>query len=391
MIQGLYLTFSWLPLQGITEYEFMLSDNPAMISPLADKYVESTAISVNISLEDGKTYFWQVRATQPARSDWSNLGTFTFFKTTETPPPLVVEEAPPGTAVISLTAPALPFLSMFTMDHLPLIIFIIVTSLLVVIALIILGPPPIRFFAFLSRQEGPAGPSRKTKAPGAEPTSPQVRPERRTEEVRPQARPETRAEIPPKPTTPEPATPHPSLMEKDKAGAAVIFAAKSFMWMVTQEEEAAEGQTGLPEKERQSLGKKVATKIHDLAKKENLYIKYPEDAPMLLGIWAQYGSINETSNYLIKSFESKPDNAIELLKCYLPAALPGREPSADAFTMAQYASIAEIIDPGLIYAALTKIFKFKTDTIEEKMPVKPADRNLAFQFMRLHFKAKGVA
>jgi hypothetical protein len=179
-------------------------------------------------------------------------------------------------------------------------------------------------------------------------------------------------------------------VEKNKEGAAVIFAAKSFMWMVTQAELTAEGPKGLSEKERQSLGKKLAAKIHDLARKENIYLKYPQDAPMLLSIWAQYSSRKETSNYLEKSFEANPYNAIKLLRCYLPAAQPGREPPpAEAFTMAQYASVAEVIETDLIYAALTKLFKFKAETIEDKVPVVPADRNLAFQFMRLHINTKG--
>ncbi len=379
MITDPHPSFSWTPLGEITEYQFMLSKNPAMTSPLMDTLVETTGIKVNVTLEYGETYFWQVRATKPLISDWSGVVTFTLI---EKPTDILrIEEAPQETQTLLLTAPTTKweqsFLeAMFTPAYLPVTVLIMLILLGFVIALVT-GHSPIKFFALAPRQAHPSGPSRRIQAPGAEP-------------VRPQARPEPRAETPQAPAAPEKIAPHPSLMEKDKEGAAVIFAAKSFMWMTTQPEAPNGTPTRLDEKERQSLGKKLATKIHDLTKKENIYIKYPEDTSMLLSIWAQYGSRNETSNYLIKSFEASPDNAIRLLKCYLPAAQPDKEPpSADDFTIAQYNSLSEVIDPDKIYAALTKVFKFTADNIEEKMPIKPADRNLAFQFIRLHINAKG--
>jgi hypothetical protein len=380
MITGVDPTFSWYPLQGITEYELTLSDNPAMISPIIDTFIESTAFKPNITLKYGETYFWHVRATKPVYSDWSTMGTFSVTKRITAPlPPLIIEEDPPETTTIMLTAPpntVFSYLFLFsTPGYLIFTIFILII-LLVAVIFLIAGRFPGRLFAFASQTERLLGLFRKMKEPGAEP-------------VRPVAKPEPRVKIPRTPATPETTAPHPALMEKDKEGAAVIFAAKSFMWMVTQEKGTDEDQGGLSEKERQSLGKKLAAKIHDLTKKESLYIKYQEDTSMLLGIWAQYGSRNETNDYLTKSSESNPENAIRLLKCYLPAARPDKAPpSADDFTMAQYNSLAEVVDLDKIYAALTKLFKFKAATIEEKMPIKPADRNLATQFIHLHHEAK---
>jgi hypothetical protein len=161
------------------------------------------------------------------------------------------------------------------------------------------------------------------------------------------------------------------------------------MWMLTEGVAADGSKKALSEKEEQTLGKKVADRIRELTRKENLYIKHPEDAAMMLRIWLQYGSREETNRYLTKTFSASPENAIRFLKCYLPAATPETpEPSADDFTRAHYDSIAEVVDPDKVYAALTKIFKFKVDTIEEKTPVRPEDRNLAFKFMRLHLQKK---
>jgi len=56
--------------------------------------------------------------------------------------------------------------------------------------------------------------------------------------------------------------------------------------------------------------------------------------------------------------------------------------------MAQYNSLAEVVDPDKVYAAIAKVFKFTVEAIEERTPVKPAERNLAFKFMRLHLQKK---
>jgi hypothetical protein len=83
------------------------------------------------------------------------------------------------------------------------------------------------------------------------------------------------------------------------------------------------------------------------------------------------------------------DYAIRLIKCFLrPDVTPATADPAAGFTYESYHSIAEVIEPAKLYAALTKIFKFKIDAIEETIPLKPADRSIAFKFMRLHLQEK---
>jgi hypothetical protein len=158
------------------------------------------------------------------------------------------------------------------------------------------------------------------------------------------------------------------------------------MWM----DATAKDTAGIiPDKERNSLGKKLAVRIKELAGKEPLHIKHPEDAAMLFNIWAQYGSVNETSRYLTTSFKSRPDNAVRLIKCYLPPGVsPEAGDAAESFNLDSYKTLAKVIDPDKVYAALTKVFKFKLDSIEETTPVKPSDRNIAFKFMRIHLQQK---
>ncbi|MHB8105563.1 MAG: hypothetical protein ACYDG5_08545, partial [Dehalococcoidales bacterium] len=391
-------TLSWLPLQGISEYEFRLSNDPDMASPVIDSFTRSTAFVVDTTLDYGETYFWQVRASSPKKSPWSRMGVFTVTdQPMGTPPLFIIEQAPAQTSVLTLTAPPETNWSISFLQSIVTPGYLHVIFLLILVA--------IGFTVFLIRRNATrqlvAVPQEKrsilsflrTIMPGVKTARPEPKPTPRAEIpkiIEEPERPAPGIEMPIAPAAPEKTAPHPSLMEKDKAGATVIFAAKSFMWMATQPDKTDLTQTGLPEKERQSLGRKLATKIHELTRKQNLYLKYPEDAPMLLGIWAEYGSRHDTSNYLTKSFELNPYNAIKLIKCYLPAAQPGKEPpGAFDFTMVQYANVTEVVEPDNVYAALTNLFKFQADNIEERVPVAPSDRNLAFQFMRLHHEAKG--
>jgi hypothetical protein len=379
MITGPNPAFSWQPLQGVTEYQFMLSDNIEMTSPLINEKVNTTAIKVNTTLEYGKTYYWMVRSIEPYEGVWSAIVTFTVAeKPAETEPPLIVEEESlPITVTIPLSTqetwaiipPSTVATTFITPGYFHIIMLIMVVLLGVVIALIYV-PSSKQLIASVRGVKPSVGPHRKFKMPGA----------------RPRVRPETEEEREP-PKIPKEAKARPATIERSKERAAVVFAAKSFLWMLAEGRETKNGKTWISEKEELSLGKKVADRIRDLTKRENLYIEHPEDAVMLLRIWAQYSSRDETNRYLTKTFAASPENAIRLLKCFLP---PDKEkPSADDFTRANYDSVAGVVEPDKVYATLTKVFKFKLDAIEEKIPVERADRDLAFKFMRLHLQIKG--
>jgi hypothetical protein len=208
--------------------------------------------------------------------------------------------------------------------------------------------------------------------------------------MKPQEKLDRYIEYPTKPMTPEAMRKEPTVSERDKEAPDVILGVKNFMWMASQKEEIDQEQPRLSEKERYSLGKKLANRIHELSKKGNLYLKYPQDTPILLAIWAEYRSRKETSNYLIKSFASNPYEAIKFLKCYLPPAQFGIEaPSTRDFTIKEYNYLIKVIDTDKLYETLAKLFKFKAEKIEDIVPVMPEDRGLANLFMRLHIRAKG--
>ncbi|MBN1161534.1 MAG: hypothetical protein JXA17_06290 [Dehalococcoidales bacterium] len=382
MVTGPNPAFSWLPLEGATEYQFRLSDNPEMTEPIIDEIVGTTAIKVNIALEYGRTYYWQVRAITPNKGSWSALVVFTVAEEPVEPSTPVIEDVPPIVVIIpplqQEESVLLPPASVLVTEVTPVFFYIIVFTLAVLAGVVVV----MIYNTFEKRPavkvpvSRPKGPEQKQEIPGARLSAPEARPEPAKREREPAGPMEKEAMRPPP-------------IEKSKEGAAVVFAAKSFMWMLTEGLGADGGKTGLSEKEEQSLGKKVAERIRELTRKENLYIRHPEDAAMMLRIWLQYGSRGETNRYLAKTFSANPENAIRFLKCYLPPAEPGKpEPSADDFTRTHYDRIAEVVDSDKVYAALAKIFKFTVDAIEEKMPIKPVERNLAFKFMRLHLQKK---
>jgi hypothetical protein len=388
METGLDPTFSWLPLGGVTEYQFQLGEDPEMTSPLVDTFTTSTSIKPNITLEFGRTYFWHVRASQPLYGDWSNLGTFSVTRHVyEDDVPLVIV-----TTTLPLTVPSNwlveTFEKIITPGYLHFIVFLII-MLFVIVFMLMAGRNPILLLSSVRQRLNVPITFRRQKPPRAEPVKPQPKLKAVPVRPRPKWNLEPEPNVPPT-AAPEVITPHPALVEKDTENAAAIFAAKSLAWMIMQQEKNGDALVTLSIKERLSLGKNVAGKIHDLSRKENIYVKYPEDAVMLLNMWAEYGSRNDVNEYLTKSFERNPYNAIKFLKCYLPPAAPGQiPPSTNDFTMMQYTSIAKVVNPDNIYAALTKFFKFKADAIEERVPVAAADSSLAYQFMRLHHEAKG--
>ncbi len=367
-------SFSWQRLQNTTEYEFKLSENLDMSTPLLDAIVATPGIKMIKELETDKTYFWQVRGTSPIESDWSPLGVFTVesvvtttapvitppttvFKTTviQLPKPTQTQVifAPPTTSTPKKTVPGYLIFSIF-----------ILAAIVVAVLYLIITPA--------GRRYGTRG---------------GIHVRQSKENVQ-------RANKPTRPSAPEPGsgtngTTAEKILGKSKDSATVIFAAKSLMWMSTAEKGTAEAIT---EKEKTALGKKLASRILELSKKEPLYIRHAEDAAMLLHIWAQYGSRKETNRYLTESFKSRPENAVRLLKCYLPPGISPEASNADTeFTMESYEAIAEVVDADKVYEALTKESKFKPETSKEPIRVNPADRNIAAKFMRLHLQVKNNA
>ena len=369
-------SFSWAPIAGATEYQFILSTNWTLARPLIDAKVNNAGFKLSKELDYGKTYFWVIRATQPIQSSWSTLANFTVAdKPAEPVPPVIVQEIPP----VTIDIPAPPPQNDITLalppepqppvvpDYLRAAIIILGVLLLIVIVLNVIRLPA-RLLPAFSLPRNLLGTGRKVKISGEKP-----------------------GELPEKPAPPEAIAELPATIEKASEADSVAFAAKSFIWMTTNQKGTEGGQPKLSVKEERSLGKKLASRIQALAAKQLLYLKYPENTALFLQIWARYDSRDETERYLTKSFRSRPENAIALLKCFLiTPTQPDIGPSGTSdFTRSHYDALAEVIDPDSVYKALTKLLKFKPDSIEGEAPVESSDRAIAYKFLRIHLQVKG--
>jgi len=94
--------FSWAPISGATEYEFILATDAGLTNTVAGTpvTVTSPAFQVTEPLEYSTTYFWAVRAIAPTQSPRS-IGTFTTMaEPVEPTPPVVVEPTPPAPQIV---------------------------------------------------------------------------------------------------------------------------------------------------------------------------------------------------------------------------------------------------------------------------------------------------
>jgi hypothetical protein len=77
--------FTWLPFTDTTRYKFVLAKDAAMTEIVVETELSGTCYKHEGALDYSTSYFWQVMALEPTRSDWS--ATFA-FRTEDAPLPL---------------------------------------------------------------------------------------------------------------------------------------------------------------------------------------------------------------------------------------------------------------------------------------------------------------
>jgi hypothetical protein len=367
-------SFSWQSISGTSEYHFVLDDNATMTSPVIDIKVDNASFTMTEELDYGTTYFWKVRATEPAESDWSTLANFTVKeKLVEPLPPPVVQPVPP----LRIDLPAPPPPNTLTLPPLPAtpapvvpgyLRAVIITAailLLAVIALIIkrFTARPIRVAEGFSDRLGKLREGMATHYKDVNP-----------------------------PTAHQGFEVRNSRTGTVEASQPLSFAAESFLWMTTAEEKEKNRRL-LSLEEEQALGKTLASRIQAIAKDQLLYLKFPEDVAVFLYIWAHYGSRDETDRYLTNSLQSRPEHVIRLLKCYLNAP-QGFEPFLTRqtdFSRTQYDALSEVVDPDEIYQALSRLYGPELDRLDDEALVNSSGKAIASQFARIHHQVKSEA
>jgi hypothetical protein len=99
-------SFSWAPVSGATEYQFVLSSTVSLSPAIIDVKVKSTGFEMTKELEAGKTYYWAVKAVAPVEGEWSAVANFTVKTPAPEPkPPVTVKEYPPPQITIPPAPP----------------------------------------------------------------------------------------------------------------------------------------------------------------------------------------------------------------------------------------------------------------------------------------------
>jgi len=120
-------------------------------------------------------------------------------------------------------------------------------------------------------------------------------------------------------------------------------------------------QAGTPYAEQEEFKKVLMELILDEAEKAPLYLNYPEASPLIFEFWAGAESYEAVSEHIRKTLYGTPHNAPKLLYCYRNKNAPVQDPEALQALQAnpdllfgeeEYSSLAEVMNPELIYRAL---------------------------------------
>jgi hypothetical protein len=70
------IRFSWAPVEGVRKYQITLAKDPELKDVIMTSSSTTTAFEYKEKLEFSRTYYWQVRVSEPAASDPSPVGSF---------------------------------------------------------------------------------------------------------------------------------------------------------------------------------------------------------------------------------------------------------------------------------------------------------------------------
>lgn len=94
----------------------------------------------------------------------------------------------------------------------------------------------------------------------------------------------------------------------------------------------------------------------------------------------------EINQYLAKTLDEKPENALDLLKCYQPTWFGAGGTHKGGLEQRQYDSIKEDVDPDVIYNALSNINGLDLESQKNKETINQPvyDENVAYQFAKIY-------
>lgn len=131
----------------------------------------------------------------------------------------------------------------------------------------------------------------------------------------------------------------------------------------------------------------LAARIKEIATRDGSFItQFSDDIPILLDIWASWGSPAETDEYIRTIIEANTALAVSFLKCYVPTQWgESGLPTKGDFERRHYDSLAQVVKPEFIFDALHSIYDVRLNV--QDFPYGDgtfSDERVAQQFAWVH-------
>lgn len=164
-----------------------------------------------------------------------------------------------------------------------------------------------------------------------------------------------------------------------------IFFATGFFDRIRTTKEIIERDIIFTAEEEYELGTILKERIKHFLDNINICTQFPRDAAIFLAIWSSYGSKEETNQYITKTSDDDPYNALELLKCHTITMYSGSHSHKGDFEQKNYESIAKVVDADIISDALNKIYGSNIEKLKNNDNGFQSDADkIAYQFAQIH-------
>lgn len=172
-------------------------------------------------------------------------------------------------------------------------------------------------------------------------------------------------------------------------GKPLDFVVELFIWMTSDKDGEEVESIGFSVDEKVQLQQLIVEKIKQQAEQDVLYVTMRSPMPILL-IWAEYGSREETNQYLKNTFENDKSHVVQFIKQSVNRrrTLGSNSESLAEFNQKNYDDLKKIVDAEVIFHALKELFgEVLENSVYETHHIEPSDLDFGMQFAFVHKQA----
>lgn len=175
-----------------------------------------------------------------------------------------------------------------------------------------------------------------------------------------------------------------------KTANSLSFGTECLRWLGYQSDKN-EGTTALTEGELNDVASIMAARIAEDISANPDYSRHGRKIGTLLYIWKKYGPDGEMAAFLTGRFTKSPDDAVKLLDAFIGRAwgLESGLSHKSQFDRSEFDAVANLIDPGIVLAALKKTFGSLLDSATfDKCWELAGDQQTACRFVAIFKKVQ---